>query len=122
MLQPAERRTGRPHHNTIEEITPDGIRTTTADHHLDVLVLATGFDANTGGLTAIDLRGPDGTTLAEAWNDGVDTHLGMAVAGFPNLLFLYGPQSATAFCNAPSAPRSKASGSSTCSGTCEPKA
>ena len=85
----------------IEEITSDGIRTTTADHDLDVLVLATGFDANTGGLTAIDLRGPDGTTLAEAWDDGVDTHLGMAVAGFPNLLFLYGPQSATAFCNGP---------------------
>ena len=85
----------------IEAITPTGVRTTAGTHDLDVLVLATGFDANTGGLTAIDIRGDDDTTLAETWADGVDTHLGVAVAGFPNLLILYGPQSATAFCNGP---------------------
>ncbi len=85
----------------IETITPNGVRTAAADHDLDVLVLATGFDANTGGLTAIDLRGVDGRTLAEHWSDGVDTHLGMAVHGFPNMLMLYGPQSTTAFCNGP---------------------
>ena len=60
-----------------------------------------GFDANTGGLTAIDIRDRDGRTLAERWSHGVDTHIGMAVHGFPNMLFLYGPQSATAFCNGP---------------------
>ena len=85
----------------IEAITPAGVRTTAATYDLDCLVLATGFDANTGGLTAIDLRGMDGSTLAEAWADGVDTHLGVAVAGFPNMFFLYGPQSPTAFCNGP---------------------
>ncbi len=85
----------------IETVTADGITTTGGDHRLDVLVLATGFDANTGGLTAIDLRGEDRESLAETWADGVDTHLGVAVAGFPNLLMLYGPQSATAFCNGP---------------------
>src|SRR4029078_466453 len=67
----------------------------------DLLVLATGFDANTGGMTAIDIRGLDGRSLADRWSGGVDTSLGMAVAGFPNLLFLYGPQSPTAFCNGP---------------------
>ena len=87
--------------NPIEAITPGGVQTTTGEVALDVLVLATGFDANTGGLTAIDLRVEGGPSLAEAWVDGVDTHLGVAVAGFPNLLFLYGPQSATAFCNGP---------------------
>ncbi|MEM8923119.1 MAG: NAD(P)/FAD-dependent oxidoreductase [Actinomycetota bacterium] len=70
-------------------------------HELDVLVLATGFDANTGGLTAIDVRDTGGRTLAERWADGVDTTFGLAVHGFPNLLFLYGPQSPAAFCNGP---------------------
>ena len=49
-------------------------------------MLATGFDANTGGITAIDIRGRDDLSLAEAWSDGVDTHLGVAVPGFPNML------------------------------------
>lgn len=85
----------------IEAIEPGGVRTRGALYELDVLVLATGFDANTGGLTAIDIRGPDDNALAAAWSDGVETHLGMAVPGFPNMLMLYGPQSATAFCNGP---------------------
>lgn len=85
----------------IDTITPTGIRTTDREIELDLLVLATGFDANTGGLTAIDIRDRDGRTLAERWSHGVDTHIGMAVHGFPNMLFLYGPQSATAFCNGP---------------------
>ena len=85
----------------IEAIEPAGVRTRDGLFELDVLVLATGFDANTGGLTAIDIRGRDNPSLAEAWSDGVDTHLGMAVPEFPNMLMLYGPQSATAFCNGP---------------------
>lgn len=68
---------------------------------LDLLVLATGFDANSGGLTAIDIRDRDGVTLADRWSTGVDTHIGMAVDRLPNMLFLYGPQSATAYCNGP---------------------
>jgi cation diffusion facilitator CzcD-associated flavoprotein CzcO len=85
----------------IVNVTPAGIQTTARHYDLDLLVLATGFDANTGGLTAIDIRGVDGRSLADRWSGGVDTYLGMAVAGFPNLLFLYGPQSPTAFCNGP---------------------
>lgn len=85
----------------LESITPAGVRTTAAEFDLDVLVLATGFDANTGGLTSIDLRGSDGRTIAEHWAGGVDTHIGLAVHGFPNMLMLYGPQSTTAFCNGP---------------------
>jgi cyclohexanone monooxygenase len=85
----------------IVEVTPDGVRTTERRHPLDVLVLATGFDANTGGLIEIDVRNADGASLAERWSDGVETHVGIAVSGFANMLFLYGPQSATAFCNGP---------------------
>jgi cation diffusion facilitator CzcD-associated flavoprotein CzcO len=85
----------------IERVTRNGIKTAAGEHGLDVLVLATGFDAVTGGLTTIDIRGADGVTLKEKWTKGVRAHLGMAVAGFPNLLFVYGPQSPNAFCNGP---------------------
>jgi cyclohexanone monooxygenase len=85
----------------IERVTRNGIKTATGEYGLDVLVLATGFDAVTGGLTSIDIRGTHGETLKEKWARGVHAHLGMAVAGFPNLLFVYGPQSPNAFCNGP---------------------
>jgi cation diffusion facilitator CzcD-associated flavoprotein CzcO len=85
----------------IEKVTRSGIKTAAGEHDLDILVLATGFDAVTGGLTSIYIRGTKGETLREKWAKGVRTHLGMAVAGFPNLLFVYGPQSPNAFCNGP---------------------
>jgi cation diffusion facilitator CzcD-associated flavoprotein CzcO len=85
----------------IERITRSGIKTAAGEYELDILVLATGFDAVTGGLTSIDIHGTQGETLKEKWAKGVRTHLGMAVAGFPNLLFVYGPQSPNAFCNGP---------------------
>jgi cyclohexanone monooxygenase len=86
----------------IEAITPTGIRTADGEHReFDLIALATGFDANTGGLTQIDICDTAGVQLSERWAGGVDTHLGVAIAGFPNLLMLYGPQSSTAFCNGP---------------------
>jgi cyclohexanone monooxygenase len=85
----------------IERITRSGIKTAAGAHDLDVLVLATGFDAVTGGLTSIDIRGTQGETLKEKWAKGVRAHLGMAAAGFPNLLFVYGPHSPNAFANGP---------------------
>jgi cation diffusion facilitator CzcD-associated flavoprotein CzcO len=87
----------------IERVTRSGIKTTACEYELDVLVLATGFDAVTGGLTNIDIRGTDGRTLKEKWADGVRAHLGMASAGYPNLLFVYGPHSPNAFANGPTA-------------------
>ena len=87
--------------NPIERVTPSGIKTAAGEHELDVLVLATGFDAVTGGLTSIDIRGNEGETLKEKWAKGVRAQLGMAAAGFPNLLFVYGPQSPNGFCNGP---------------------
>jgi cation diffusion facilitator CzcD-associated flavoprotein CzcO len=85
----------------IERVTRTGIKTAAGEHDIDVLVLATGFDAVTGGLTSIDIRGTQGETLKEKWAKGVRAHLGMATAGFPNLLFVYGPQSPNGFCNGP---------------------
>lgn len=61
----------------IEAITATGVRTRTRTHELDVLVLATGFDASTGGLTQIGVRGVSGRSLKETWSTGVQTHLGI---------------------------------------------
>jgi cation diffusion facilitator CzcD-associated flavoprotein CzcO len=89
----------------IERVTPSGIKTRNGehelDHKLDILVMATGFDAVTGGLTQIDIRGTDGASLKEKWANGVRTYQGLSNAGFPNMMVTYGPQAPTAFCNGP---------------------
>ena len=86
----------------IETVTTSGVRTADGvERPFDLIVLATGFDANTGGLTQIDLVDTDGRSLAERWEGEVDTNFGVAIPGYPNLLMLYGPQSSTAFCNGP---------------------
>ena len=89
------------HKDPITEVHESGVRTSGQSFDLDLLVLATGFDAGTGGFTQIDLRGTSGRSLQEIWATGVDTHLGLAIPEFPNLLMLYGPQSPTAFWNGP---------------------
>lgn len=84
----------------IEEFTHHGIRV--ADgviREFDVIILATGFDTNTGAINAIDIRNSDGGSLREKWDNGVDAYLGAFTNGFPNLAFLYGPQSPAAFAN-----------------------
>lgn len=85
----------------IERITSTGVRTTHGDHDVDLLVMATGFDAVTGGLTSIDIRGRTDIALKDYWAGGIRSHLGVASAGFPNLFYLYGPQSPSGFCNGP---------------------
>ena len=81
----------------IECITPKGIKTSAGEHELDMIVYATGFDAVTGALTAVDIRGVGGLKLKDKWADGAKTYLGMQTSGFPNFFMLYGPQGA--FCN-----------------------
>lgn len=68
-------------------------------YRFDTLVLATGFDAMTGALTAIDIRGTDGVSLKDAWHDGPAAYLGLAVAGFPNLFVITGSGSPSVFAN-----------------------
>ena len=62
----------------IERVTPTGIKTKDGEVELNILVLATGFDFLTGGLTGIDIRGTNGETLREKWSSGSRAHLGMA--------------------------------------------
>ena len=87
----------------IMEITPGGIRTDAADYELDVIVFATGFDAMTGSLLKIDIRGRCGRTLADAWSDGPRTYMGLQVSGFPNLFIITGPGSPSVLANMPTA-------------------
>ncbi|RVU35990.1 NAD(P)/FAD-dependent oxidoreductase [Hwanghaeella grinnelliae] len=77
----------------IQEITPKGLRTADQEFELDAIVFATGFDAMTGALREIDIRGIDGTRLADKWNGGPTTYLGLMVAGFPNMFIVTGPGS-----------------------------
>jgi cation diffusion facilitator CzcD-associated flavoprotein CzcO len=83
----------------ITDFSENTVSTTAGAIELDVLVLATGFDAMTGALLAIDIRGRDGVSLRAEWADGPRTYLGVAVAGFPNLFTVTGPQSPSALSN-----------------------
>ena len=83
----------------IEAITPHGLRTQAEDYTLDSIVFATGFDAMTGALLSIDVRGRQGQTLRETWAAGPRTYLGLAVAGFPNLFAITGPGSPSVLSN-----------------------
>ena len=85
----------------VEAITKTGIRTTKGDYEVDTIVYATGFDAMTGSLLRIDIRGVDGLTLAEKWSAGPRTYLGLQVAGFPNLFTITGPGSPSVLMNMP---------------------
>ena len=85
----------------IESITATGLRTTVAEYELDAIVFATGFDAMTGSLLRIDVRGTGGIPLADAWADGPRTLLGLQVAGFPNLFTITGPGSPSVLMNMP---------------------
>jgi len=83
----------------IVEITETGVRTTEGHVELDVLIFATGFDAMTGALERIELRGRGGRTVQDAWANGPRTYLGLQVAGFPNLFTVTGPGSPSVLAN-----------------------
>jgi cation diffusion facilitator CzcD-associated flavoprotein CzcO len=84
----------------FREVTPTGIRTEDGSYELDVIIYATGFDAMTGALSRIDIRGRDAMSLGEFWaSEGPLSYLGLAVAGFPNLFTVQGPGSPSAATN-----------------------
>ena len=86
-------------HSPIETITPRGLRTGGVDYEFDAIVFATGFDAMTGALLAIDIRGRGGEALRQKWSAGPRTYLGLGVAGFPNLFTITGPGSPSVLSN-----------------------
>jgi cation diffusion facilitator CzcD-associated flavoprotein CzcO len=83
----------------LVEVTERGIRTSEREYEFDAIVYATGFDAMTGALTNVDIRGRDGLSLKETWSAGPRTYLGIGSAGFPNLFMITGPGSPSVLSN-----------------------
>jgi cyclohexanone monooxygenase len=83
----------------IQEILPHAVRTSAKEIEVDALVLATGFDAMTGSVAKIDIRGRNGQTLNQKWAEGPKTYLGLMSAGFPNLFIITGPGSPSVLSN-----------------------
>jgi cyclohexanone monooxygenase len=83
----------------IERIAPDGVSVDGRVYAVDAIVFATGFDAMTGALLRIDIRGRAGEPLKAKWQDGPRSYLGLALAGFPNLFTITGPGSPSVISN-----------------------
>ena len=83
----------------IEAVTAGGIRTRDASYEHDAIVFATGYDAVTGALDRIDIRGKGDEALKEKWSHGPRTYLGLMAAGFPNFFMITGPGSPSILTN-----------------------
>ena len=83
----------------IEAITQQGVKVEGREYKVDAIVFATGFDAMTGALLKIDIRGKGGLSLREKWREGPRTYLGLGMAGFPNLFTITGPGSPSVLTN-----------------------
>ena len=83
----------------LAAVTERGIRASDREYEVDAIVYATGFDAMTGALTRVDIRGRDGVSLRDAWHAGPRTYLGIASSGFPNLFMITGPGSPSVLSN-----------------------
>lgn len=77
----------------IEQFTTSGVVTKQGEHEIDMLVLATGFDAVSGSMLKLNPQGRGGVRLKEKWDTRFDTYMGMTIAGFPNLFMIHGPGS-----------------------------
>ena len=83
----------------IQHITSSGVATEQGHYELDAIVYATGFDAMTGALERIDIRGKNGKSITEEWRAGPRTYLGLQIHGFPNLFTITGPGSPSVLSN-----------------------
>ena len=85
----------------IETFTETGIHTKDGEHPIDVLVLATGFDAVTGSIMKLNPTGKNGERLADKWAERHETYMGITIPDFPNLFVLQGPGSPGVFFTVP---------------------
>ena len=83
----------------LATITADGIKTSTSDYSFDSIIFATGFDAMTGAIVNVDIRGVGGIELKDKWAAGPRSYLGLCIAGFPNLFTITGPGSPSVLTN-----------------------
>ena len=95
--------------NYITEVVEKGIVTSDGTvHEADVIILATGYDAITGGFREIEMTGIDGITLEEKWQESTTSYLGLMISGFPNMFYTYGPLSPVAYATGPAVVESQA--------------
>jgi cyclohexanone monooxygenase len=85
--------------SAVEAVTTAGIRTHDEEYELDSIIFATGFDALTGALLAIDIKGQGDLALRQKWAEGPRNYLGLMVHGYPNLFTLIGPGSPSVLSN-----------------------
>jgi cyclohexanone monooxygenase len=83
----------------VERITSAGVMVAGKEYPADAIVFATGFDAMTGALDRIDIKGSGGERLKDKWREGPRTYLGLMAAGFPNLFTITGPGSPSVLTN-----------------------
>jgi cation diffusion facilitator CzcD-associated flavoprotein CzcO len=89
------------HKTPIERFTKKGLATSDKEYEFDIVIYATGFDAVTGALTRIDIRGENGVVLKDRWHESPSAYLGMSTVGFPNMFITGGPHNSSSFCNIP---------------------
>ena len=85
----------------IERFTPTSVITRSGEHPIDMLVLATGYDAISGSMLRLNPKGRGGVSLKERWGDRFHNYLGLTIGGFPNLFMIHGPGSPGVFYNMP---------------------
>ncbi len=85
----------------IERFTKTSVVTRSGEHPIDMLVLATGYDAISGSMLRLNPKGRGGVSLKDRWGDRFHNYLGMTIAGFPNLFMIHGPGSPGVFYNMP---------------------
>lgn len=85
----------------IKVFTPSSVITESGEHPIDILVLATGFDAVTGSMLKLNPTGVDGVSLEEKWKDRFENYMGVTIPGYPNLFTIHGPGSPGAFFTIP---------------------
>ncbi len=87
--------------NPIEKFTETGLRTSDAEYPIDMLVLATGFDAVSGSILKLNPKGRDGVSLKQKWQGRFETYFGISIPDFPNLFSIHGPGSPGVFFTIP---------------------
>lgn len=85
----------------IQKFTKTSVVTDADEHPIDILVLATGFDAVTGSVLKLNPRGVGGTYLKDAWTERYETNMGITIPGFPNFFTIHGPGSPGVFFTIP---------------------
>lgn len=87
--------------DAIVRFTPTSVITESGEHPIDMLVLATGYDAISGSMLRLNPKGRGGVSLKERWDERYHNYLGMTIGGFPNLFMIHGPGSPGVFYNMP---------------------